>query len=73
MDIRIGVTHAPREVALESSQTRDEVMALVDAALSAGTPLHLLDSKGRTVVVPAERIAYVELDPTTERRVGFAS
>lgn len=72
MDIRIGVTHAPREVTLESAQTRDEVLALVDAAFAAGTALHLVDSKGRTVVVPAERIAYVELDPTTERRVGFA-
>jgi hypothetical protein len=73
MEVRIGVQHAPREVMLESEQTAQEVSALVEAALASGTPLRLVDAKGRTVVIPGDRLAYVEIDPMSERKVGFAS
>lgn len=73
VEVRIGVQHAPREVMLESEQSADDVVALAEAAVAAGTPLRLVDSKGRTVIVPGDRLAYVEIDPSTERKVGFAS
>nr|WP_284290120.1 DUF3107 domain-containing protein [Angustibacter aerolatus] len=56
---------------LESAQSADEVAALVDAAISAGGTLRLADSTGRTVLVPASVLGYVELGAETERRVGF--
>ena len=73
MEVKIGVQQAAREVTLESAQTQDEVVALVSAAIDKGTPLTLSDEKGRTVVVPGDKIAYVELGAMESRRVGFGS
>ena len=72
MEVKIGVLHTPREIVVESSQTADEVEAMVAAALkSVDGSLTLTDTKGRTVVVPANLVAYVEIAPTDARRVGF--
>ena len=45
------------EVVLMSPQTPDEVVELVSSAIKDGTPLTLGDDKGRTVVVPGDKIA----------------
>jgi hypothetical protein len=73
VEVKIGVLHTPREIVLESSQTRDEVEALVSSALkSVDGSLTLTDDKGRTVIVPANLVAYIEIAPSDVRRVGFA-
>ena len=74
MDVRIGVTQAPRELALElGDEGHDEVMASIEAALAGAVDvLWLTDRKGRRVAVPSAKIAYVELSgDTTGRRIGF--
>ncbi|HET7899569.1 MAG TPA: DUF3107 domain-containing protein [Candidatus Nanopelagicales bacterium] len=71
MEVKIGVQHAAREVVLESAQTADEVAALVTAAVSDGTLLTIADEKGRTVLVPGDRIAYVEIGAPERSRIGF--
>ena len=75
MDIRIGVTQSPREVAVELSDDidREALKAQVTAALSgAADTLWLTDRKGREVAVAASKIAYVELGTTDgARRIGF--
>ena len=74
MDVKIGVSHSPRELALVSSQTPDEVEALVAGLFDGSNPvLTLVDEKGRKFVVPAEKISYVEIGPSDSRRVGFAT
>ncbi len=73
MEIKIGVQHTGREVVLESASTAEEVLAAVKAAVDGGTVLSLTDDKGRTVVVPGERIAYVEIGATEARKVGFGT
>lgn len=74
MEVKIGVQHSGRELALESSQTQDEVEAAVTKALADGDGvLALTDDKGRRVLVPSARLAYVEIDPTSSRRVGFVT
>ncbi|SDQ72058.1 DUF3107 domain-containing protein [Quadrisphaera sp. DSM 44207] len=73
MEIRIGVQNVPREVVLESSETAADVGAAVAAALRGGSPLTLKDERGRTVIVPAEAIAFVELGAEEARRVGFGA
>jgi hypothetical protein len=35
--------------------------------------LSLADDRGRRVIVPAERLAYVEIGEVAERRVGFGT
>lgn len=73
MDVRIGVTQAPREITVEiDDAARDELRAKVDAVLSGATDvLWLDDRRGRQVAVPAAKIAYVELGSPEERRIGF--
>ncbi|WP_030688593.1 DUF3107 domain-containing protein [Streptomyces globisporus] len=74
MEVKIGVQHAPREIVLESGQSAEEVeRAVADALAGKAQLLSLSDEKGRKVLIPAERIAYVELGEPTVRRVGFGA
>jgi hypothetical protein len=73
VEVKIGVLHTPREIVLESNQTQDEVTEAVSAALkSVDGTLRLIDEKGRSVIVPANLVAYVEIAATERARVGFA-
>jgi len=73
MEVRIGVQHAAKEVVLTSDGTPDQVIASITKAFSAGELLTLKDVRGRTVLVPCDRLAYVEIGPASERKVGFAA
>jgi hypothetical protein len=73
VDIRIGVQNTAREVALESNESPSEVNAKVAAAIKDGSVLTLTDDKGRTVIVPGDKIAYVEVGVPTTGKVGFAN
>jgi hypothetical protein len=73
MEIRIGVQHVNREVVLESNETLAAVQKSIVAALSAGSLLTLTDEKGRTVMVPSDKIAFIEIGAQTSGRVGFAT
>ena len=73
MEIRIGVQQAVREVVVNSDSTPDKVAASVAKAFAAGELLTLTDVRGRTVLVPSDRLAYVEIGPASERKVGFAA
>jgi hypothetical protein len=73
MDLRIGVTHTPKELELELDGTADDVVATIDTALKDGAPIvWLIDVRGRRVGVPAGKIAYVEINEDgANKRVGF--
>lgn len=72
MEVKIGVQHAPREIVLESGQSAAEVEQAVSEALAGKSPLlSLEDDHGRKVLVPSERLAYVEIGEPTVRKVGF--
>jgi len=49
------------------------VIAKVNEAIKASSVLSLSDSKGREVLVPYNKISYVEVGEGAERRVGFAN
>ncbi len=73
MDVRIGVLHSPKELALELDGKPDDVTKAFDEALKKDDGvLWLTDKKGRRVGVPAERVAYVEIETESgAKRVGF--
>jgi hypothetical protein len=74
VEIKIGVQHAARELSLESELSAEEVEKTVSAALTGKTSLLVLsDEKGRKVIVPTDRLAYVEIGEPTSRRVGFGA
>ncbi len=73
MEVKIGVQHSPRELVIDSPKTPDEIAAEVSKAMSASKDglLTLVDERGRRVVIPVDRIAYVEIAQADQRRVGF--
>lgn len=77
MDVRIGVIYTGKEleVDLPDDTDRDAITKQIDAAVSGDNPvLWLTDRKGKTVGVPSERIAYVELGrAASDRKVGFGA
>lgn len=73
MEIRIGIQQAPREVALESNESPAEVNAKVAEAIKSGSVLNLTDEKGRTITVPGDKIAFVEVGVPSAGKVGFAN
>jgi len=73
VEVKIGVKGAARELSLESDQTPEDVAEAVRAALADGGLLVLADSKGRQVLVPVDKLAYVEIGEQSERRVGFGA
>ena len=73
MEVKIGVQQAPRELVLESAQSAQDVATIVTRALAEGGALSLTDDKGRQVVVPVDKLAYVEIGEPEVRRVGFGA
>ena len=73
MEVRIGVVHTPKELALELDASLDEVKKSIEKALADDDGvLWLTDKSGRMVGVPSARVAYVEIEADGEtRRVGF--
>ena len=65
--------NATRELVLDSAESSDAVEKAVAAALSEGKILTLADSKGRRVLVPTEKLAYVEIGSPSAGQVGFRS
>ena len=74
MEVKIGVQNASRELVLDSSESPADVEKAVSAALADdGGVLTLTDTKGRTVLVPVAKLAYVEIGSSTTGTVGFRS
>lgn len=73
MEVRIGVVHTTKELALDVDGTAEDLAAAVDKAVAEDDAvLWLTDSKGRRVGVPSERLAYVEIETDHDaKRVGF--
>ncbi|MFJ5923280.1 DUF3107 domain-containing protein [Kitasatospora sp. NPDC092948] len=74
MEVKIGVQNANREIVLESAQSAEEVADAVAKALDGSAKLLTLsDEHGRKVIIPADRLAYVEIGEPSVRKVGFGT
>ncbi|HEX5016963.1 MAG TPA: DUF3107 domain-containing protein [Actinomycetes bacterium] len=74
MEIKVGVKGVARELVVETDLTSDDVTALVQACVSdSETMFDMTDTKGRRVLVPADKLAYVEIGEQEARRVGFGA
>lgn len=70
MEVKIGVQNAPREIVVDVTASHEEITSKVESALGGGA-LSLTDTKGRMVLVPGDKIAYVEVGDATVGAVGF--
>lgn len=74
MEVKIGVQNVARELVLDTNQPGEDIEAAVAKALDGGDAVvTLTDTKGRKVIVPTDKIAYVELGSPTVGQVGFRS
>lgn len=72
MDVTIGIAENGRQLTLSVDEKPETIEKLVADALGS-TVLSILDDKGRRVIVPSAKIAFVEIGPADSRRVGFVS
>ena len=63
--------HAQRELVVDTDSTPEDVEQRLADAVAGNGVLRLSDVKGRTVVVPADKVAYLELGSPTASTVGF--
>jgi len=78
MEIRIGIAESPQalELELDSGTDRSKLLGEVEEVLTAGAGsiLRLTDRKGKEVLIPGGRIAFVEVGSgDVERRIGFGA
>jgi Protein of unknown function (DUF3107) len=74
MEVKVGVKGVARELVVETDLTPDDVTAIVKAcAADSSAIFDLADSKGRRVLVPSDKLAYVEIGEQEARRVGFGA
>jgi Protein of unknown function (DUF3107) len=73
VEVKIGIQMAPRELVIETASSAEDIQRSLTDALADKKLFVILDKRGGTVMVPAEKIAYVELDQVEPRRIGFGS
>jgi hypothetical protein len=73
VEVKIGIQHSPRELVVDTDEKAESIEKLVSEAVSAEGVLTLTDTKGRKVVVPASKLAYVEIGGGVVGTVGFRS
>ena len=73
MEVKIGVQHAARELVVDTDESIDNVEKRISEAVAGDGVLTLTDTKGRKTVVPASKIAYVEIGGGVAGQVGFRS
>lgn len=72
-NIRVGVSDSNHLVQVDSPLESSEIQNLVTSALTKKEPLVLIDAKGLTTIVPADKIAFIEYGEAQERKVGFGA
>lgn len=76
MEVKIGMQSVQRELVVETDATAEEIERGLAAALAAtdGKALFsLTTNKGGRVLVPADKIAFIEFSTDQARRVGFGN
>ena len=73
MEIKIGIQSVPRELVIETKSSFEEVQRAVAAAMADGGVFTLGDERSGRVLIPADKIAYLEVSGSEPRRVGFGN
>jgi hypothetical protein len=73
VEVKIGIQSVPRELVVDTKSSFEEVERTLKAAVADGTVFLLADDKGGKVLIPADKIAYLELGGAEPRRIGFGN
>jgi len=73
VEVKIGVQSIPRELVVDTPSSPDEVERSLTTALSSGGMFVIRDDKGGKILVPAEKIGYLEMNGVEQRAIGFGN
>jgi hypothetical protein len=76
VEVKIGIPSIPRELVVDTEASGEEIERDLAAALTAkdGPAIFALTTlKGGRVLIPADKIAFVEFGGDQSRRVGFGN
>jgi hypothetical protein len=73
VEVKIGIQSVPRELVVETKSSLEEVERDLAAAVADNGVFTLEDDKGGRVLVPADKIAYLEIGGSEPRRIGFGN
>ena len=73
MEVKIGIQSVPRELVVETKSALEEVQQALATAVAEGGVFTLGDDKGGRILVPADKIAYLEIGGSEPRRIGFGN
>ncbi len=73
MEVKIGIQMGPRELVVETEASAEDIQQALAAAIAEHKVFVVTDKRGGTVLVPGDKIAYVELDQAEPRRIGFGA
>jgi hypothetical protein len=75
MEVKLGVIYSQKELEIETDQSPDQVIKTVEDAMNDEARIvWLVDTKGRRIGIPIDKLAYVEIgEDNTGKQVGFSS
>jgi hypothetical protein len=71
VEVKIGIQSVPRELVVETETAFEDVERSLTAAIADSGVFVVTDEKGGKIMVPADKIAYVEIGGAEPRRIGF--
>jgi hypothetical protein len=76
VEVKIGIQSIPRELVVDTDATAEEIERDLAAALGAAGGhgvFALTTQKGGRVLIPADKVAFIEFGGEQSRRVGFGN
>jgi hypothetical protein len=75
VEVKIGIHSVPRELVVETDTSAEEIERDLTRSLENGghSVFALSVAKGGKILVPADKIAYLEYGAPEARRVGFGT
>jgi hypothetical protein len=73
VEVKIGVQSIARELVVETSASAAEVERSLAEAIGSGGVFAVPGTGGTQVLIPADKVGYVEFTGNEQRRVGFGS
>ena len=82
MEVKIQIQSVPRELIIETDETQAQIEMRLGEALSAylggteGRPspvFTVTSSKGGRVLIPADKVAFIEFSTDQARKIGFGN
>jgi len=75
VEVKVGIQHVNREIVVECTESATDVeKELLSSIADGGDGVFTLsDERGRKVLIPVSKIAYVDLGEENARHVGFGA